>query len=122
QDQTPTGLPTDISYIGKELMDTHNEIMMKFRQTVGIDTAGVDKAERTNTLEIMSNEQHTLTVLEIMKEQREIACDNINAFFGTSISVTTVGEDIEEQTTKDQEEGGGEDSTGDSGTTQPIEK
>lgn len=81
------GLPTDIKFIGKELMDVQNEIMMKFRETVGFTTAGVDKAERVNTLEIKSNDQHTQTVVQIMLQQRELACESINAFFGTSISV-----------------------------------
>lgn len=97
-----TGLPTGIDFIGKDLLDVHNEIMMRFRQTVGIDTAGVDKAERTNTLEIESNTQHTKTVLEIMKEQRDIACENINAFFGTNISVSVVGEEDIAQMSEDQ--------------------
>src|SRR5690606_19058537 len=83
--QDRTGVPAGIPYIGKELMDTRNEIMMKFRETVGINTAGVDKAERTNTLEITSNAQHTKTVLQIMLEQRQIACDNINAFYGLNV-------------------------------------
>lgn len=122
--QDRTGVPSGIQYIGDVLLDTHNEIMMRFRQTIGIDTAGVDKAERTNTLEIMSNTQHTKTVLEIMKEQRDIACENINAFFDTNISVTIVGEDEVEQAQEDQEEleGGVDNGTGNSGTTQPTEK
>jgi hypothetical protein len=81
------GLPTDINFIGKDLLDVHNEIMMKFRQTVGFETAGVDKAERVNTLEVQSNDQHTKTVLQIMLQQRKIACDNINAFFGVNVEV-----------------------------------
>lgn len=89
-----TGVPTNIKYLGKEIMDTQNEIMMKFREMVGIETTGVEKAERVNTLEVRSNYQHTQTVLEIMKSQREIACDNINAFFGTAISVHVIGEEL----------------------------
>lgn len=108
--QDRTGVPSGITYIGDVLLDTQNEIMMKFRQTVGIDTAGVDKAERTNTLEIMSNEQHTKTVIDIMKEQRDIAAEEISAFFNIDVRVTVVGQD-QEQT------GGVEDGTGNSGTT-----
>lgn len=99
-----SGVPTGIPFIGKELMDTRNEIMMKFRETVGITTAGVDKAERTNTLEITSNAQHTKTVLQIMLEQRQIAAENINAFFGTNISVDVIGKEEIEQAEEQQEE------------------
>lgn len=91
-----TGVPTGINYIGKELMDTRNEIMMKFRERVGFNTAGVDKAERTNTLEITSNSQHTKTVLEIMLEQRQIAVESINAFYGLNASVGVVESDHDE--------------------------
>ena len=117
QDNTErSGVPTNITYIGKELMDTQNEIMMKFRQAVGFDTAGVDKAERTNTLEIMSNEQHTTSVVNIMLQQRQIAVENINAFFNLNVSVGLLHDPGEEV-----EEGGEELGTSDGGTTPPIE-
>lgn len=109
-----TGVPTGITYIGKELLDTQNEIMMKFRETVGFNTAGVDKAERVNTLEVKSNDQHTYTVLQIMLQQREKACEEINAFFGTNLTVQLAGQDkLEMQQTED--EGEDEFGTGDSG-------
>lgn len=100
-----TGVPTAIPFIGKELMDVQNEIMMKFRQTVGFNTAGVDKAERVNTLEVKSNDQHTKTVVQIMLEQRQIACDNINAFFGQNVSVRLVGAEEQEELYAEGEEG-----------------
>lgn len=88
------GIKVDVPYIGKELMDTRNEIMMKFKETVGIMTAGVEKAERTNTLEITSNSQHTKTVLQIMLEQRKIAAENINAFYGLNVSCSVIGQEL----------------------------
>lgn len=106
-----TGLPTGIPFIGKELHDIINEIKMQFRQTVGFDTAGVEKAERVNTLEIESNTQHTKTVLQIMLEQRQKACEAINAFFGESISVDIIRTGLD----PDEKGGGEEDGTGDSG-------
>lgn len=87
-----TGMPTDIPFIAKEIYDLKNEIMMDFKKTVGFDTAGVDKAERVNTLEVESNTEHTKTVLNIMKEQREIAAKNISAFFDRHVTVHVVGE------------------------------
>ena len=60
--------------------------------------SGVEKAERVNTLEVRSNEQYTMTVLQIMKEQREMAVEAINAFFGLDIKVSVLGE--EEQATQ----------------------
>jgi hypothetical protein len=112
------GLPTDIPFIGQELMDVQNEIMMKFRETVGFDTAGVDKAERVNTLEVQSNNQHTSTVLRVMLQQRQIACESINAFFGTNISVDLYAdENVQSQQTIP--DGGGDNggSNGAAGTT-----
>lgn len=96
-----TGVPTNIKFIGKELMDVQNEIMMKFKQTVGFNTSGVDKAERVNLLEVQSNDQHTKSVLRIMLEQRQIACEAINAFFDANVSVRLVGEKEQEALYKD---------------------
>jgi len=91
------GEPTNIPFIVKDLFDVKNEIMMDFHKTVGIDTAGVEKAERTNTLEIQSNVQYTKTVLQIMKEQREKAAEAINAFFGLNVQVRVLAEPPENQ-------------------------
>jgi hypothetical protein len=113
-----TGLPTDIKFIAKELMDVYNEIMMKFRETVGFTTAGVEKAERVNTLEINSNQQHTQTVAQIMLQQREIACETINKFFNTNISVELLP--FESQlATPDPTEGGEGNGNNNGGTQNP---
>src|SRR5699024_8930843 len=109
-------VPTNIQYNGKELMDMKNEIKMDISQTVEFNTAGVNQAERTNTLEIMSNEQHTRSVVEIMLEQRKLACEDINAFFGTNMSVTLLHDPIEEN----EEEGGEELGTSDGGIAPPT--
>jgi hypothetical protein len=104
------GLPSGIPFIGKELIDVQNEIMMKFRESVGFNTAGVDKAERVNTLEIKSNDQHTKSVLQIMLEQRQIACDAINKFFGQSVTVDILADDIDSPGQGEEEiEDGGRD-------------
>ena len=116
------GLPTDIKFIGKELMDILNEIMMKFRERVGFDTAGVDKAERLVTAEVKSNNQHTRTCLEIMLRQREIAAAELNAFYGLSVTVKPTGEDeqAEDMTDTLDEEGGNEDGANDNRTPPPA--
>lgn len=86
------GVPTNIQYLASDIMDTMNEIKMKFREHIGFDTAGVDKKERLITGEVNANKQHTLSVLDIMKQQREIACENINHFFDCDISVQLTGQ------------------------------
>lgn len=111
------GVKMEVPFIGKELMDTRNEIMMKFHETVGITTAGVEKAERATVAETTSNVQHTKTVLQIMLEQRQIASADINAFFGLNTSVNVIGAELME----DQEEGEEDNGTGDSGTGELIE-
>lgn len=89
------GEPTNINFIGKELYDIKNEIKMDFHQTVGIDTPGVEKAERVNTMEVQAGKQSTQTVVQVMKEQREKAIDAINAFYGLNVSLTVQGEEEE---------------------------
>lgn len=122
QNTDRTGLPTDIKYIGKELLDTLNEIMMKFRERVGFDTAGVDKAERLVTAEVKSNNQHTRTCLEIMLRQREIAAEAINAFYGLSVTVKPTGEEeqAEDMTDTLGEEGEEENGASDNRTPTPA--
>ena len=110
-----TGVPTDITFIGKDLLDVQNEIMMRFKQSVGFDTSGVEKAERVLQAEIDSNTQHTKSVVQIMLEQREKACEAINAFFGTNISVALVGQQEMEEEYQEMEEGE-DNGFGDSGT------
>lgn len=111
------GIRMEVPYIADKLMDTRNEVMMKFHETVGITTVGVDKAERTTVAETTSNVQHTKTVLQIMLEQREIACENINAFYGLNVSVNVVGAELLEEHQEEGEEFG----TGDSGTEELTE-
>jgi hypothetical protein len=113
-----TGVPTGINFIGKELMDIKNEIYMQFHKTVGIKTAGVDKAERVNVAEVKSNSQHTQTVLEIMLSERRKAAENINAFFDTNIIVTPIGREEEPITSSDG--GEQENGTGDNGIKEPT--
>ena len=110
------GEPTGIPFIAKDIFDVKNEIKQEFRQTVGIDTAGVEKAERVNTLEIESNEQHTQTVLQVMKEQREMAVEAINVFFGLNVTVTVRGEPTGTDREEVEEFG-----TGDSGVEEPTQ-
>lgn len=115
------GVPTSIPYIGKELMDTINEIMMKFRETVGFNTAGVDKAERVNTLEIKSNDEHTYSVLNIMLKQRKIACEAANKFFNLSMEVGLAADmDLEEIEPYFEDEEENDNGRNDGGTPTPI--
>ena len=77
------------------------------------------KAERVLQGEIDSNKQHTQSVVQVMLSQRLKACEDINAFFGTNLSVSLVGQKEleEEQALQDEQmEEGEEDGTGDSGT------
>lgn len=110
------GVSTNIPFIVKDLLDVLNEIKMKFRQTIGFDTAGVDKAERVNTLEIQSNEQHTRTVLEIMLSERQKAAKAIQEFFGHDVQVSIIGQNTAEDTYSEEVEDYG---TGDSGIETP---
>ncbi len=74
-------------YLDK-LLDTFNEVRAKFRETVGIQTPGADKAERLLTDEVNSNEQARETALAVMLAQRERACEEIKKLFGLDITVT----------------------------------
>ena len=102
------GIRIDVPYIADKIMDTLNELKMKFKQTIGIDTAGVDKAERVLDGEIKANEQGTKNVLQIMLEQRQIAAENINAFYGLNVSVDVIKPPEQEEMKEGEEVGAGD--------------
>lgn len=106
------GVPTNIPFISKDLIDVINEIYMQFRQAVGIETAGVDKAERVNTLEVKSNNQFTQTILEKMYSQRKKAADEINTFFGGNVEVTLTGQPTDDGLFKIGDDNDGNDDDG----------
>lgn len=112
-----SGEPTNIPFNAKDIYDVKNEIMMDFHRTIGQKTAGVDKAERVNTLEVKANDQSTLTVLQVMRLQREMAVEAINAFFGLDVSVKVTGEQDEDELTEEVDDNG----TDDSGAEEPPE-
>jgi hypothetical protein len=81
---------------------------------LGFNTAGVDKAERVNTLEVQSNDQYTQTVRDIMLQQRQLAAESINKFFGVNVSVSI----NEPEAANTDRKGGQDNGTGNSGTGQ----
>lgn len=103
-----TGIPTQINFIAKDLIDVLNEVKMKFKEAVGFETAGVDKEERVNLLEVNSNNQHSNTVLDIMLSQRKIFCEAVNAFFNLNISVDIIRPELDLY--KEEEDYGTDDS------------
>lgn len=114
-----SGVPTNIQYLASDIMDTMNEIKMKFREHIGFDTAGIDKKERVLTGEIDANKQHTLSVLDIMKQQREIFCENVAYFFNQDVSVALTGTDELEEDLDYYEEGEEDDGGRDNRTEEP---
>lgn len=54
---------------------------------LGIQTSPIQKRERVNVIETLSNVQQTQIIRNIELNQRRIACEEVNALWGTNIDV-----------------------------------
>ena len=70
-----------------ELADARRCIMADFFTETGVKTVAVDKRERTNLAEMSSNDTQTKIACDIMLTPRQLWADQMNALFGTKISV-----------------------------------
>lgn len=70
-----------------ELADARRSIMADFFTETGVKTLAVDKRERVNLLEMNSNADQIKIACDIMLAPRKLFADQVNAMFGTNISV-----------------------------------
>jgi hypothetical protein len=95
---------TNIEYRLDKLMDSLHEVYNEFKQAVGINTSGAEKAERLLVDEVQSNNQSTETCLQIMLSQREKACLEIQHQFGLTVTVKVRGQAEESKGNEEEEE------------------
>lgn len=72
--------------IAAELADSRDNVMAEFYQYLGIDTVAVDKKERTNLVEMHSQDQQLLINGKRMDEARDIFCEEVKKTFGLDIT------------------------------------
>ena len=70
-----------------ELADARRCIMADFFSETGVKTIAVDKRERVNLQEMSSNDTQTKIACDIMLQPRQKWAEEMNAMFGTNISV-----------------------------------
>ena len=70
-----------------ELADARRCIMADFFSETGVKTIAVDKRERVNLEEMSSNDTQTKIACDIMLQPRQKWAEEMNAMFGTNISV-----------------------------------
>ena len=85
----------DVPYLLDRLQDAKNMIYNEFKQSIGIDTIAIDKKERLTVDEARSGKQYTKTCLQIMLQQRQLACEEIKMVFGLDVSVDLVADEEE---------------------------
>lgn len=78
-----------------ELADARRNILADFWSHLGVKTVAVDKKERTNLAEMSSNDTQLMLASDIILKPREVWCEEMNAMFGTNISVSLNEEEIE---------------------------
>lgn len=77
--------PND-SIISAELADCRKNVMAEFYEYLGIDTVAVDKKERTNLIEMQSNNQQLYINSLRMDAARERFCKDVKETFGIDIN------------------------------------
>lgn len=80
-------LKTEVPFISDQLMIYKHDLWNDCMSFLGIANANTDKKERLVTDEVNANNQLIALSAAAMLKQREEACKEINAKFGTNISV-----------------------------------
>lgn len=78
---------TEVPFISDQLMIYKHDLWNDCMSFLGIANANTDKKERLVTDEVNANNQLVMLSASAMLKQREQACKEINAKFGTKISV-----------------------------------
>ena len=84
-------LQTGVKFMGNELMDYKRSVESDLLTYLGINNTPVDKKERLITDEAEANNQLIDSFSMLQLQAREKACEEINAMFGTNISVRMRG-------------------------------
>ena len=69
------------------LSDARRSTLADFFSSLGVKTIAVDKKERTNLIEMTSDDQQRKITSDIIMKPRERWCEEMNARFDTNISV-----------------------------------
>lgn len=72
--------------VTSELADARRNVLADFYTYLGINTLAVDKKERTNLIEMQSNDQQLLISRDIWKDNISRWCSEMNDLFGTNMS------------------------------------
>lgn len=86
-DHPLTVLKTDAPYITDKLMDYKHDLWNEVMTFLGLNNANTDKRERLVADEVSANDAQIEQSAQVMLKARERACEQINALFGTNISV-----------------------------------
>lgn len=99
------------NFIAPDIVDVMHEIEARFDQQIGIPSANRDKKERITTDEVNANNVDTYSKCALWLESLQDSCRRVNAMFGLNVSVDwrQIPEEISEDTTEQETEGGGED-------------
>lgn len=83
-----TAFQTGVKFMGNELMDYKRSVESDILTFLGQNNTPVDKKERLITDEAEANDQLISSFAELQFDARKKACEEINAMFGLSVSVS----------------------------------
>lgn len=103
-----TAFQTGVKFMGNELMDYKRSVESDLLTFLGQNNTPVDKKERLITDEAEANDQLIESFADLQLQARQEACEEINAMFGTNISVKRrvvekPVEDVEKEEPEDAE-------------------
>lgn len=88
--------PIKPEFLGPVMMEHYTQIINRFLTAVGIDNVPIMKRERVSTAESAANNQLILYNRNAATRMRENAAEAFNRMFGTNISVTWKGGEMNE--------------------------
>lgn len=88
--------PIKPEFLGPLMMEHYTQIINRFLTAVGIDNVPIMKRERVSTAESAANNQLILYNRNAATRMRENAAEAFNRMFGTNISVTWKGGEMNE--------------------------
>lgn len=83
----PYTLDTKAPFIASEVKTLQRVLVNEVLTLLGIDNSPVDKRERVQTAEVISNNEAVMAAREARLKPRRQFCERANALFGTDISV-----------------------------------
>lgn len=87
EDSLPFVLSTQAPFVADKINEQKHVLINEALTLIGIDNSNIDKKERVQTAEVLSNNEQIMSMRESRMRCREQFCNRCNVLFGTDMSV-----------------------------------